>query len=51
MFEGPNDVRIKMKASRICGSDVHHLKMNMVPVRGVDIVYPALVIVNITLHP
>ncbi|CAJ2657774.1 unnamed protein product, partial [Trifolium pratense] len=26
MFEGPHDVRIRMKAVGICGSDVHYLK-------------------------
>jgi len=28
MFEGPHDVRIKMKAVGICGSDVHYLKVD-----------------------
>jgi threonine dehydrogenase-like Zn-dependent dehydrogenase len=28
MFEGPHDVRIKMKVVGICGSDVHHLKVD-----------------------
>jgi len=28
MFEGPYDVRIKMKAVGICGSDVHYLKVD-----------------------
>jgi len=28
IFEGPHDVRIKMKAVGICGSDVHYLKVD-----------------------
>ncbi|PNX84354.1 L-idonate 5-dehydrogenase [Trifolium pratense] len=30
MFEGPHDVRIRMKAVGICGSDVHYLKKKLV---------------------
>jgi threonine dehydrogenase-like Zn-dependent dehydrogenase len=29
MFEGPHDVRIRMKAVGICGSDVHYLKVDI----------------------
>jgi L-iditol 2-dehydrogenase len=32
MFEGPHDVRIRMKAVGICGSDVHYLKVDIVTV-------------------
>lgn len=30
VFEGPHDVRVRMKAVGICGSDVHYLKVHII---------------------
>ena len=33
ILEGPHDVRVRMKAVGICGSDVHYLKVILVIIR------------------